>query len=175
MGIKYGESYESLAQNIAPFLDAIPSQTSAKYPRWWDRRITLFIKYIDPETDIVTWYRKVINNCFFKETVTRTSSGNTITQKAESILRIPETPLYKDPATWHAMGESERKSYFTLKSDDVVIAAEVFDIPDEYTAGKRMSEFLEKYKKLYPCFEIDVVNINVGTGRGIPHYHVGGK
>lgn len=73
------------------------------------------------------------------------------------------------------MDESERETYFTLKSDDVVVAAEVFDIPDEYTDGKRMSDFLKNYKKLYPCFEMDVINVNVGTGRGIPHYYVGGK
>lgn len=175
MGIKYGESYENLARNIAPFLDAIPSRNSVRYPRWWDRRITLFIKYVDPDTDEVTWYRKVINDCFFKETKTTKVSGNTISEVTQSVLRIPESTLYKDCASWHAMSESERKSYFTLKNGDVVVAAEIFDIPDEYTEGKRMSELLEKYKELYPCFEIDVININVGIGRCLPHYYVGGN
>jgi len=172
---KQQQLYKVLARNVAPYLDSSATQSSADYPRWWDKTVTLFMKYVDPDTNEVAWTRKVINNCFFKETKTRKASGNTFVETTQSILRIPENSLYRDPSTWYAMPEVERQAYFTLKNGDVVVAAEVTDIPDEYTTGNRMSDCLEKYKKLYPCFEIDVISINIGIGRAQPHYYVGGN
>ena len=35
------------------------------YPIWWNTTITIYNKYEDPQTHVITWFRKVVNGAFF--------------------------------------------------------------------------------------------------------------
>lgn len=145
-----------------------------QYGPWWDDTITLYNKYIEPTTKKITWYRHVIPDCFYKHTVEKLTVGKTTIDTNVSICRIRVSPEFLDKKSWMKLSDNERMSYFTLGVGDIVVADETdFDI-DEYTAGQRSSDLIKENKEWPGCFTVEVVNINVGGGRGDEHYHVRG-
>ena len=57
-----------------------------RYPVWWDTTITIYNQYTDPLTQIVTWNRTVIDNCFWKNNTSRVVVGDT-TISAEDFIK----------------------------------------------------------------------------------------
>ena len=65
--------------------------------------------------------------------------------------------------------------YFTLGTGDIIVKGAVTDEIDEYTSGKRSSDFIKKYKALQGCMEIQHFSIDTGIGRCAEHYYVTGE
>ena len=177
--IKYGETYESLAQNIQPYLSnsGIPTQTYSIsiYPAWWDKTITIYNKYEDPTTQMVKWYKHIIPNCFVKTTATMITGGQITYNTSSNIIRIPQNNLFKNYAEWVNIPNTEQGNYLTTHQGDIIVLGEVEDIIDEYTEGIRSSDLLTKYKALDMCLSIDSWQDNTGNGRVSPHYFVSGE
>ena len=59
----------------------------SNYPDWWDKKITIYNKYTDNSTRVVTWYRTVLTDplSFWKEVGDRTVVGN-VTLDTKSII-----------------------------------------------------------------------------------------
>ena len=146
---------------------------------WWDKTITLYNKYVDPTTQVITWYRTVINNCFWKnvnETYyvgTRGISTSGVKLETKSITcRIPKDDRYVDRRTWDEL--TDKSKNFTLSNGDIIILGEVDDVIDDTISGMRHTDLVSKYKKYDASLMIDTYVINTGTGVGMEHYRIVG-
>lgn len=145
------------------------------YGKWWDDTITLYNKYLDPETKKVKWYRHVITDCFYKHTVEKVTVGNTTIDTNNTVCRIRVSDDFVGKKDWVKLSDIERAEKFTLSVGDIIVADEIeFEI-DEYVNGQRASDLIKANKEWPGCFTIESVNINIGGGRGNEHYHVRGN
>lgn len=144
----------------------------SKYPEWWNTTITVYNKYENPSSRIITWYKTVIHNCFWKYTGNKIVVGETALETNTTMCRIPVNTAFLEKYAWD---EADDKSeHFTLSLGDIIIKGEVDEIVDEYTAGHRSSDLLAKYKRLQGCMVIEQSAMNTGLGRGMEHYYVRG-
>lgn len=139
------------------------------YPEWWNETITVYNKHIDPITDMVTWYRTVIPDCFWKEAGIKVVVGSTVIDTNSVICRIRVNENFISAGEWGKTTPEQRSEHFTLQPGDIIVKGEVEDTIDEYTAGQRASDLMEKYVN---CLTIDMATVNVGGGRGDEHYLV---
>ena len=144
------------------------------YPAWWNTKVTVYNKYIDPQTKVIKWFRKVIEGTFWKYISDDILVGQTVLQTNNIICRIRIDDAFLEAYQWQALSEDEKVIHFTLQGGDMIIRGEVADDIDEYVAGKRSSDFLQKYKALQGCMTVQDVALNVGEGRGPEHYFVRG-
>ena len=144
------------------------------YGEWWDSTITLYNKFIDKETKKVSWYRTVIEECFYQHSQNEIVVGQAKIASDVSICRIKVNSLFKDKRDWNELPGELKAQFFTLAPGDIIVAGEVDFELDEYEKGKRSSDMMSEYKEWPGCFTIKSVNINVGKGRGNEHYHVRG-
>lgn len=147
----------------------------SNYPVWWDKTITIYNQYIDKQTQVVSWHRSTINNCFYKDTSQKMAIGDTVLETHELICRIPQSEKFKPVYEWEKLPNDIMSNYFTLGKGDIIVLGEVTDEIDEYTKGKRSTDFKNKYKDLQGCMTIDRVSINTDKGMLNPHYHVKGE
>lgn len=145
----------------------------ANYPVWWDTTITVFNKYEDPQTNVITWYKTVLNNCFWKNDFQRLKMGDIEVETDSIICRIPENSNFRENQNWVKIPNDQMNNYFTLAHGDIIIRGDVNINIDEYTDGRRSSDIIESCKA-QGCMVIDRFSINTGIGRGLPHYHVQG-
>lgn len=143
------------------------------YPVWWDTTITLYNKYEDPQTQVIRWYRTVIEKCFWQNVGDKLIVGTTALDTTKLICRIPEDDRFLLRHIWVQQPNDEMANYFTLSQGDIIVKGEVEDEINEYQKGSRASDLISKYKDL-GCIEVREVTINTGTGRNNPHYHVRG-
>lgn len=144
------------------------------YPKWWNTTVTIYNRYEDRQTQVITWFRHTVDGCFWKYTGNTVNVGETILETKDIICRIPEQSDFLEKYLWEQLPNDEMSSYFTLGSDDLIIKGAVTDEIDEYVKGKRSTDLLEKYKRLQGCMEVEQVALNVGGGRNEPHYYVKG-
>ena len=144
------------------------------YAPWWDTTVTIYNRYIDPITNIVSWFKTTVANCFWKYTGDKVTVGETILETNNIICRIPKNDKFMESYLWVQLPNDEMANYFTLGQGDIIVRGEVADNIDEYRAGYRSSDFIAKYKTLQGCMEVEEVAINVGAGRGNEHYYVKG-
>ena len=147
---------------------------SRQYPVWWDKTVTVYNRYEDPQTQVEHWHRVVVTNCFWKYVGDRVSIGEVVLETNKTICRIPEKENYLPRYKWVSTPNDQMENYFTLGKGDIIIAGEVDDIVDEYSAGHRSTDLISKYKDLQGCMVIDEVAENIGVGRNNPHYYVSG-
>ena len=147
---------------------------------WWDKTLTIYNKYVDPSTQRVTWYRTVVNNCFWKYYNTTYYVGKYSVKVSGIALetkhvtcRIPKSDNFRYQREWRNL--SDKSNYFTLATGDIIVLGEVDDVIDDYTEGQRSTDLVSKYKDQLECVEIDSFVINVGTGMGFEHYRVIGE
>lgn len=145
------------------------------FPTWWDTPITVFNKFTDPQTRIVKWYKTIILNCFWKDTGTKVTIGDTVLTSNELTCRIPQQNNYMSPGDWNNTPNDEMANYFTLAVGDIIIKGNVDDVIDEYLVGHRSTDIISKYKKLQGCMEVKKVSVNTSTGMLTPHYNVRGE
>lgn len=149
-------------------------KTSRIYPPWWETSLTIYNKYEDKQTQVVTWYRSVVKGCFWKYTGNKVLIGDTLLETTSTICRIPYSDNFMEKYLWEKLPNDTMKDYFTLGPADIIVKGEVSDVIDEYTKGSRSSDLLSKYKQLQGCIVIDEVAINTGTARCSEHYFVKG-
>lgn len=146
----------------------------SNYPIWWDTAITIFNKYQDPLTDIITWYKHTVDNCFWKYTGDKITIGDTVLETNNTICRIPENAIFLEKYIWLQKPNDKMDNYFTLGKGDIIVKGNVDDTINEYQKGYRSSDLIAKYKELQGCMEIQEIAINTGAGRCNPHYYVKG-
>ena len=173
--IKWGESYESIAKNIEPYIKKSYQRSLTVYPMWWDKQITIFNKYMNPDTNEIIWYRTYVDGCFWSDTNTQGTGGQTVHDTSNIILRIPQDNRFMEYADWLNTISEEQSNYFTLHQGDIVVKGQAEDVINEYQAGLRSSDVIAKYKGLNLCFTIDTWKDNTGVGRVAPHYFVSGE
>ena len=144
------------------------------YPSWWDTTVTIYNRYEDPQTNIVSWFRKVISGAFWKYSGNKITVGNTVLETKDIICRLRKDDDFLEKHQWLALPNDQMSQYFTLAEGDIIVKGEVTDVIDEYTSGKRSSDLKKKYKALQGCLEIQVWANNTGGGRGNEHYYVKG-
>lgn len=144
------------------------------YGTWWDDTITLYNKYSDSATHRDTWYRTIIQNCFYDHETAKVTVGTSVIQSDNSLCRIRIDDRFVDKRTWDELSEDEKSNHFTLAIGDIIVAGEVDDSIDDYAKDKRSSDLVKKYKSWPGCFSIESVRINVGGGRGNEHYFARG-
>ena len=148
---------------------------SSVYPAWWDTTLTVYNKHEDKLTNIITWYRTVLTECFWKYTGTKVTVNDVVLETNNTIARIRENENFREKYVWEELPSDQKALYFTLSEGDIVVNGEITDEINEYQKGHRSSDLLAKYKPLRGCIEIEAVAINVGTMRVDPHYWVKGK
>ena len=152
-----------------------------KYPIWWDTTITIYNRHENPETGVITWYRKTIPNCFWKYVGNKVTFANyysstsaMVLETNDTICRIPENSKYLDNYNWVNIPNDRKGNYFTLKLGDIIIKGSVDDEINEYQTGHRSTDLIAKYKNLQGCIEITKYTDNTGIGRANKHYYVKG-
>lgn len=144
------------------------------YPVWWDTTITVYNRYEDPQTNIITWYKTVLSNCFWKYAGDKVVIGKTVLESNNIVCRIPKNALFKEKHEWINLPSDKKSEYFTLGVKDLIFKGEVLDEINEYQSGHRSNDVVAKYKELQGCMEIQFVINDTGIGRGQEHYHVTG-
>ena len=144
------------------------------YPSWWDTTITIYNKYEDDQTQLVTWHRHVVNGCFWKYSGNKVTIDEVVLDTKDIICRIPVNSAFLEKHEWIAIPNDRMSDYFTLSQGDIIVKGEVSDTINEYQAGHRSSDLKTKYKKLQGCLEIEEWSNNTGGGRGNEHYFVRG-
>lgn len=144
----------------------------SNYPEWWNTTITVFNKYEDPALRLITWHKTVIHNCFWKNTGNKIVIGETTLDTNNTMCRIPSNPAFLEKYQWNDL--PDKSNNFTLCAGDIIVKGEIDDVIDEYLAGYRSSDILEKYKRLQGCMVIERYAMNTGLGRGLEHYYVKG-
>ena len=144
------------------------------YPSWWDTTVTIYNKYTDPQTQIVTWYKHVIPGTFWKYAGNKITIGNTTLETKDIVCRIRKDNSFRERHEWIAMPNDSMADYFTLSQGDIIVKGEVEDTINEYASGYRSSDLKKKYKALQGCLEIQEWSNNTGGGRGNEHYFVKG-
>lgn len=147
---------------------------SKHYPQWWNTTVTVYNRFQDKQTRVVTWFRHTIPQCFWKYTGNTVNIAETVLETKDIICRVPEQQNFLERYQWEALPNDEMKDYFTLSPEDIIVKGEVDDEINEYQAGHRSTDLLEKYKKAQGCMEISQVALNVSGGRNEPHYYVKG-
>ena len=145
------------------------------YPIWWDSTITIYNKYIDQATQVVTWYRTVVNNCFWSLEGTKVAIGDVVLDSKSVLCRIPKDDAFLEKKDWDALSADKKSGYFTLAQNDIIVKGSIEEVINEYQAGHRSTDLLSKYRGYQQCMEISDYSNNTGVGRNNEHYLVKGK
>lgn len=145
------------------------------YPIWWDTTITIYNKYEDPQTHVITWYSHPLSGCFWKASGDIVNVGSVVLDSKSILCRIPKDEAFLEKFDWEQLPNDQMSNYFTLGIGDIIVKGEVSDVIDEYTSGHRSSDLLSKYKPSQRCFEIAEFANNTGIGRNNEHYFTRGK
>ena len=147
---------------------------NAIYPEWWDTTVTIFNKFTDPHTQIVRWYKTVVDGAFWKYVGDKITIGKTVLETNNIICRIRKDDRFLEQYQWLQTPNDQMENYFTLGKGDIIVKGEVDDTIDEYQSGHRSNDVIAKYKDLQGCMSIERIAINVGAGRCDEHYYVKG-
>ena len=145
------------------------------YPLWWEHTVTIYNKYTDPTTNVISWFRTVVTDCFWKLVGAEVRVGDTLLDSKSIICRIPKDPTFIEKQEWIALTTEQKASYFTLAQGDIIVKGECDFVIDEYDKGKRSSDLLGLYSQYQACMEITEWSNNTGAGRNNEHYLARGK
>ena len=145
------------------------------YPMWWDSTVTIYNKATDPTTQVVTWYKRKLTDCFWSLQGTKVTIGEVTLDSKSVLCRIPKDPLFLEKADWIALPNDQKSSHFTIGQGDIIVEGEVSDEINEYQTGHRSTDLLSKYREYQQCMEITEYSNNTGIGRNNEHYLARGK
>lgn len=145
------------------------------YPVWWDTTLTIYNKYTDSQTQVVTWFKNIVTDCFWKLQGSTVKVGEVELDSKSIICRIPKDNRFLEKQQWIQLPSEEMANYFTLAPGDIIVKGECEDIIDEYTSGHRSSDLLGKYREYQACVEVSEYSNNTGIGRNNEHYLARGK
>ena len=145
------------------------------FPVWWEYTVTVYNKYVDPQTNVIRWYSTIINDCFWHLTGTQMRLGDVVLDSKAIICRIPKDPRFLEKQQWLELPNDEKENHFTLAVEDIIVKGECdFEI-NEYVKGHRSTDLLDKYKNYQAIMQITEYGNNVGAGRNNEHYLARGK
>lgn len=146
----------------------------SNFPDWWDKPITIYNKYTDTSTRVTTWYKTQITDpiCFWKNVGDKTVVGSVTVDTASIICRIPQSSKYVTVKEWNELADKSKN--FTLQQGDIVVLGVCEEDIDEYTQGKRSTDFLAVHHKYGDVMEIKQVAIDTMNGMLFKHYTVKG-
>lgn len=142
------------------------------YPKWWDATITLYNKYINPDTKETSWYRHILENCFWKDTNNREIIQDMVLETNYIICRIPKNDLYLPRYEW--VNLEDKSQNFTFGVGDILVDGSIEEDIDEYSKYMRSSDFLKRHKDIYGCMTIQRFQDDTGSIRNNPHYYIRG-
>lgn len=142
----------------------------SNYPVWWETTVTIYNKFEDPQTQVVKWYRTVVNGAFWKYVGEKLTIGQTVLETNSIVCRIRKDSRFLEKYQWVQQPNDKMSNYFTLGKGDIIVKGEVSDEINEYQNGKRSTDFLAKYKELQGCMSIEEFANNTGAGRCNEHY-----
>ena len=145
------------------------------YPSWWNVTVTIFNRYEDPLTNLITWYKHIVNGCFWKYTGNKVTINETVLETNDIICRIRKDDAFLENYQWVNVPADEKPSYFTLSKGDIIVKGEVDDNINEYSSGTHSSDVIKKYKDLQGCMIVSEFTINTDGGRCNEHYYVKGE
>ena len=145
------------------------------YPVWWDTTLTIYNKYEDPQTDVISWYRTVVTDCFWKASGDKVFIGQVVLDSKSVLCRIPKDTRFLERYDWVKLPNDQMANYFTMGIGDIIVKGECTDEINEYVPGQHATDLLDKYRPYQKCVEVDEFAINVGVGRNNEHYLVRGK
>ena len=145
------------------------------YPSWWNITLTIFNKYKDPKTDLVTWYKHVVHGAFWKYTGNKMSINDTVLETNDIICRIRKDEAFLENYEWAEIPPEEKPNFFTFSKGDIIVKGEVDDDINEYASGKRSNDLIKKYKNLQGCLVVSEYTVNTEGGRCNEHYLVKGE
>lgn len=145
------------------------------YPGWWNETITVYNKYTDPVSKLITWYRHVVTGAFWKNVGNSIVIDNVIIDTNSIICRFRKDEQFLPKHEWLKLPNDEMSEYFTLGRGDILVRGEVEDEIQEYTNGYKSTDLVKKYKELQGCMTIEEMTINTDGERGNEHYLVRGK
>lgn len=122
-------------------------------PAWWDKTLTLYHCIEDSVTHTVTWQRSILNNCFWKQTISQPQTQLSTTSECSTIVRIPSADT-------------------SIDVGDLLVLGLVEDEIDEYTSGQRASDLLARYKDR--ALKIQSIVDNNQALVDCPHLRIGG-
>lgn len=144
------------------------------YPSWWNTTITIYNRYEDTQTNLVTWHKYIIDGAFWKYTGNKVVIDKVVLETKDVICRIRKDERFLERHEWVQLPNDEMSNYFTLGEGDIIVKGAVDDEINEYISNKRSSDLKKKYKSLQGCMEIQEWADNTGGGRGNEHYYVKG-
>ena len=145
------------------------------FPVWWDTTVTIYNRYIDPQTQVSTWFRTVVSDCFWKLVGSTVMVGDVTLDSKSIICRIPKDSNYLDKQDWIKEPNDKMSDYFTLGQGDIIVKGECEEEIDEYIKGHRSTDLLSKYREYQAIMEITEYTNDTGVGRNNEHYFVRGK
>lgn len=143
------------------------------YPPWWDTTLTVYNKYTDPVTDVISWYRHKVEKAFWKYTGNKVVINENVIESNDIICRIRKDDAFLENYQW--IESDEKSEHFTLSKGDIIVKGEVTDEIDEYLKGQHSSDLIRKYKNLQGCLVVSEFTINTDGGRCNEHYYVKGE
>ena len=85
--------------------------------------ITLYNKVMSKDSSDGTeqWFRTVIDKCSYSCSISAKTNTTEETKSSSYIVRIEDNGLYKAYNDWVKLSDDDKKKYFTVSLDDVVI------------------------------------------------------
>lgn len=149
--------------------------SKAGYPIWWETTVTIYNKFVDSQTQLVTWYRQVITDCFWQLSGSTVKVGDVTLDSKSIVCRIPKDERFIEKQEWIKLPNDQKANYFTIGQGDILVKGECSDMIDEYTQGHRSTNLLGEYREYQACMEITDYSNNTGAGRNNEHYLTRGK
>lgn len=145
------------------------------FPVWWDSTVTIYNKYVDPQTQVITWFKNVVTDCFWHLQGSTILAGDVTIDSKTIVCRIPKDVKYMAKQDWVNLPNDQMPEYFTLGQGDIIVKGECEEVIDEYTKGHRSTDLLGKYRQYQAVMEITEFVDSTGVGRNNEHYLVRGK
>jgi hypothetical protein len=146
------------------------------YPSWWNKDITLFNRYVDKQTKLISWHRHHLSGAFFGETGTKMVIDRISIDTGNYLCRIRKDPRYRTKAQWITLPNDVMDSFFTLDVGDIIVLGHVDTDINEQLSGHRQNDVLKNLRDNgIPCFVVEKKRDNTGGGRFAEHYYAEGK
>lgn len=139
---------------------------------YWNDTITLYNKFEDTQTGVISWHRHTVEGCFVKRTNNRIKVGGVQKQSDYTIIRIPEQENYLPPHKWAELSANDTTKYMTLQSGDLVFLGNINDEMNERSEGRRSNDIIAKHQALGSVF---IKSVNINTDLLNAHYYVRGE
>lgn len=145
------------------------------FPIWWETTVTIYNKFTDGNTQLVSWYKTVVSDCFWSLQGTRITMNDVVLDSKSVSCRIPKDAKFLEKKDWNALSADQKANYFTIGQGDIIVKGSVEDVIDEYQQGHRSTDLLSKYREFQQCMQIEEYSNNTGAGRNNEHYMARGK